>query len=45
MEAPANGRLLWQLQPGEWVLEVSNGSIIQGRNFSVKKAAEQDQAN
>lgn len=36
---PANGRLLWQLQEGNWVLEVGNGSANQLRHFSVKKAA------
>ncbi|MDD5348671.1 MAG: transglycosylase domain-containing protein [Chthoniobacteraceae bacterium] len=38
LAAPANGRLLWQLQEGAWVLEVGNSSANQLRHFSVKKA-------
>ena len=39
LTAPVNGRLLWQLQAGDWVLEVSNGSANQLRHFSVKRVA------
>jgi len=35
--SPSNGRLLWQLQEGDWILEVSNTSAHETRTFTVRK--------
>ena len=37
LPVPQNGRLLWQLQVGEWTLEVSNAAALVSCKFIVKR--------